>query len=191
MYLKVSPEEISSSLDISPRVLLTSKGVNSYAGLVVLIGLIIGHTTMTVFVVLAHLVGCLFFFFFLFFGGRWKVLRWGTLISWCQQGGRLLRSETWSLVGMVQPCSYVYNSPHQRQKMSSPASLSHSPLHLTHPVGPRITPCWDYNHRTQARKGRFSGTLHSKEYVWAGPKPARLSSWKVQAIQGTVRKPKW
>lgn len=70
MYLKLSPEEISSSLDISPRVLLASKGDNSYAGLVVLIGLIIGHTTMTVFVVLAHLVGCLFFSFFLFFGGE-------------------------------------------------------------------------------------------------------------------------
>lgn len=49
--------------------------------------------------------------------------------------------------------------------MSSPASLSHSPLRLTHPVGPRITPGSDCNHRAQARKGRFSGTLHSKEYV--------------------------
>lgn len=35
---------------------------------------------------------------------------------------------------------------------------------------------------TEHRPGRadFSGTLHSKEYVWAGPNPARLSSWKVQ-----------
>lgn len=62
----------------------------------------------------------------------------------------------------------------------SPAMLPCSPLCLTHPVGTRITPRWDCNHRAQARKGRFSGTLHSKEYVWAGPNPARLSSWKVQ-----------
>lgn len=125
----------------------------------------------------------LLIFAFFFFGGG-GMERWGTLTSWFQQGDRLLRSETWSLVGTVQPCSYVYNSPHleeeQRQKMSNLASLSHSPLCLTHPVGPRITPGWDCNHRAQARKGRFSGTLHSKEYVWAGPNPARLSSWQVQ-----------
>ena len=64
--------------------------------------------------------------------------------------------------------------------MGSPALL---PIHLCVwliPVGRRFTPGWRGNHRAQAGKGRFSGTLHSKEYVWAGPNPARLSSWKVQ-----------